>query len=76
MKRLLFFLFGLLSCLSSANASHIMGGEITYDWLGGNDYRVRYTFYRDCAGIAAPAVVQITYGSATCGTTGLILRPT
>ena len=51
-----------------------MGGELTYDWLGGNDYRVRYTFYRDCAGIPAPNSVVITYGSVGCGATGLLRR--
>jgi gliding motility-associated-like protein len=29
-------------------ASHIIGGEIYYDDLGGNDYRVTVKLYRDC----------------------------
>ena len=44
MKRILLFLSALLGLINSAQSSHIMGGELTYDWLGGNDYRVRYTF--------------------------------
>ena len=71
MKRILLFLSALLGLINSAQSSHIMGGELTYDWLGGNDYRVRYTFYRDCAGIPAPNSVVITYGSVGCGATGL-----
>lgn len=34
--------------LSSLKASHIVGGEIYYTHLGGNDYRVFVTLYRDC----------------------------
>lgn len=32
----------------SIYASHIVGGEIFYDHLGGNDYRVTVKLYRDC----------------------------
>ena len=40
----LFFL-----CLSEhGNASHIVGGEMTYRCLGGNRYEVRLTLRRDC----------------------------
>ena len=38
-----FFIYGL-----SANASHIVGGEMFYDCLGGNQYRVTVKLYRDC----------------------------
>ncbi len=31
-----------------ANASHIVGGEIYYDYLGGNNYRFYISVYRDC----------------------------
>ena len=44
-----FFLF-ILSVLAtfSLSASHIVGGEIYYDCLGGNQYRVTVKIYRDC----------------------------
>ena len=29
-------------------ATHIVGGEIYYDCLGGNDYRITLKIYRDC----------------------------
>ncbi len=32
----------------STNASHIVGGDIYYDYLGGNSYRFYITLYRDC----------------------------
>jgi hypothetical protein len=31
-----------------AEATHIVGGEIYYDNLGGNNYRIRMKVYRDC----------------------------
>jgi len=33
-----------------ASASHLSGGEITWSWVSGNQYRVRLTLFRDCAG--------------------------
>lgn len=33
---------------TSAKASHIVGGEITYECLGNNRYRIFLTVYRDC----------------------------
>ncbi|MEO1451260.1 MAG: hypothetical protein AAFV07_17145, partial [Bacteroidota bacterium] len=35
-------------------ATHIMGGDIIYECIGGDQYRVRLTLYRDCEGINAP----------------------
>jgi gliding motility-associated-like protein len=45
-----FILISLL-LLSSirANATHIIGGEIYYDYLGGNNYQISVVLYRDCA---------------------------
>ncbi len=33
-----------------AQASHILGGDLTYRHLAGNLYRVNFRFYRDCSG--------------------------
>jgi gliding motility-associated-like protein len=44
----------ILLCLllaTSARATHISGGEIYYDCLGGNQYLITLVVYRDCAGI-------------------------
>lgn len=41
----LFFLSGFLTTL---NATHIVGGEITYKCLGNNQYEVTLIVYRDC----------------------------
>ena len=45
--RLIFFLVFLFSAVG-AQASHIVGGDIYYDYLGGNNYRFYITVYRDC----------------------------
>lgn len=52
-------------------ASHYLGGDLTYTCLGpgpGNTtrYRLRFTLYRDCKGINAPASVTVHYSSAQC----------
>ncbi len=58
-------LFGLLILLSfqTVKATHIVGGEIYYDCLGNNNYRITLKLYRDCLnGQAAydnPAVIGI-----------------
>lgn len=45
-------LIGLLILISSPfllNASHIIGGKITYRFLGSNNYEIKLTVYRDCS---------------------------
>ena len=32
-----------------ANATHVVGGSLTYEHLGGATYRVTFKMYRDCA---------------------------
>jgi gliding motility-associated-like protein len=47
-------------------ASHAMGADLQYTCLGNNQYRVRLSFYRDCAGIdVGTAAVTIT--APSCG---------
>lgn len=38
----------LILAMGSAKASHIVGGEMYYDCLGGNNYRITVKIYRDC----------------------------
>lgn len=47
MKRILTLII-LLSCLQVSRATHIIGGELYYDCLGGNTYRITLKIYRDC----------------------------
>jgi len=44
----IFVLFISLFMLLSTRASHIIGGDIYYDYLGSNNYRFYITLYRDC----------------------------
>ena len=50
-----------------AKASHAMGADLTYECLGGNTYKIRLSFYRDCIGIPAPSNPYIKISSASCG---------
>lgn len=68
-KALLFFAFGVLFS-SGSFASHLVGGEITYQWLNGNVYQVTLTVYRDCAGINAGSTATVNFASASCGQSG------
>jgi gliding motility-associated-like protein len=58
---------------TEAQATHAMGGELTYECIGPNLYRVRLNFYRDCNGVAAPSNCtngrQFRMRSTQCGAT-------
>lgn len=41
-------LFLTIFSLSKANATHIVGGEIFYDYLGNDEYLITLEVYRDC----------------------------
>ncbi|HLG36373.1 MAG TPA: hypothetical protein VI757_15960, partial [Bacteroidia bacterium] len=45
--RILLFVF--FAGAFQASATHIVGGEMNYRWLGGNTYEISLTVYRDCA---------------------------
>lgn len=53
---------------SSMKATHIVGGELFYDFLGNNNYRITLKLYRDCLNGQAPfgglgegdAIINIT----------------
>ena len=58
MKKLLLALMLLLSSVSFA--SHIVGGEVYYDSLGNDTYRVTFEVYRDCSGSGYDNPLQYT----------------
>jgi hypothetical protein len=62
-KQFLFFIVFLFS-ITVSNASHLMGGQITYKWISGNDYLVKLTVYRDCSGIPLATVTNIQISSS------------
>ncbi len=44
-----------LSLSTSLQATHIVGGELTYECLGGDEFQVNLTVYKDCdGGLAVP----------------------
>ena len=63
-KALLCFLFLFLSFKNYA--SHVSGGNITYQCVGPNQFEITLTLYRDCNGITAPNAPNINFTS-TCG---------
>ncbi len=48
MRRLKFLLFIILGWVNSLLATHIVGGEMTYTYLGNNQYKLRLDLYIDC----------------------------
>lgn len=44
----------------AALASHLMGGEITWECQGNGQYIFKLKFYRDCNGINTPSVVSLS----------------
>lgn len=50
----IFVVFLAIFFAQNAYAAHIVGGEITYECLGDNNYRFTLNIYRDCASGGAP----------------------
>lgn len=61
------FIVMFIQAQNEAFASHAQSADITYQCLGGNQYQVTLSFYRDCAGVAAPTTATINISSASCG---------
>jgi len=60
------FIF-VVFCSIGAHATHSAGADLSYKCLGGLDYEITATFYRDCDGINEPTSVMIDYVSNSCG---------
>jgi len=50
-----------------AHATHAAGADLTYQCLGGLQYKINISFYRDCAGVSEPNSISLKYASASCG---------
>lgn len=50
-------------------ASHAAGGEIAYEYVGGNQYRIYFKFFRDCSGINEDKQVMLCYTNTCSGIT-------
>lgn len=64
MKKLLALIFIFVT--SYTFASHIAGGQITYNCLGNNQYEIKLTYFWDCAGGFNPGS-QHTINVSGCG---------
>ena len=61
MLKKLFLLIGFIALFSvKTNASHLMGGEITWDCIGGGQYVFTMKLYRDCNGIPTSPIVSLS----------------
>ena len=66
---LLFWLSLIISFIQTkteAYASHAQSADLTYQCIGGNQYQLSLSFYRDCAGANAPNSVNINFSSISC----------
>ncbi len=61
MKRLLILAITLFSTLYTANATHLMGGEITVQDLGNGTHMVTLIAYRDTVGIQMTSTVELEF---------------
>ena len=61
------FLLVLLAFFARpVQASHIMGSELTYHWLGGLDYELTLVIVRDCQGISVSDPEMVNLHSVSC----------
>jgi gliding motility-associated-like protein len=51
---------------NTAKASHVSGGDISYQCLGNDDFLVTLNLFRDCSGITLGTTATMTF-SSTCG---------
>jgi hypothetical protein len=52
MKRILYILSFIVLPLVPAKASHILGGDLSYECIGNGQFKFTATIYRDCSGIS------------------------
>lgn len=70
MLRHLFTLLSFLLLSAGAMATHMSGGEIYWECIGPNQFRIRLLVYRDCAGIGVDPTYNLVLTSP-CGNRNL-----
>jgi hypothetical protein len=53
--------------IQPTHATHLAGADLTYTCLGGNQYQIELTWYRDCAGVTLANTEVINVRSASRG---------
>ena len=69
MKNYVFILISFFLFNSQVNASHLMGGEITWECNGSGQFIFNMKIYRDCNGISGPSGVSLTVSNCSSLTT-------
>ena len=70
------YLFLLLGFIPVVHASHFMGGDVTYECLGNNQYLVKLTVYRDCnSNTAFLDNLNFEINEGSCGSIYTIFLP-
>jgi gliding motility-associated-like protein len=77
--RLLLIVAILFFAASNSKATHIVGGSLTYEQLGGSTYRITLKLYRDCkpgsAAFPNPVTIQIRRNNGTAHTISSVSIP-
>src|SRR5688572_18151191 len=59
---------------TNSYGSHAVGADVTYTYVGPNQYLITVRFYRDCEGITAPPSVNLSYFSSCPGSGSITLN--
>jgi gliding motility-associated-like protein len=73
MKRIIFILLLIAGTAFSSSATHIAGCDLSYTCIGGNDYIITLSFYRDCSGTYENETALINFTSS-CGNFSVTLN--
>jgi len=71
MKRIAFFALAFLTFISTSQASHVPGGNITYECVGPNQYLLTLTLFEDCGTAFTSNTNQTIQIANDCGCTSL-----
>lgn len=77
MKRLITYLSTLAILIAMtlpSQASHIAGADLSYECLGNGVYMVKLDLTRDCSGIPAPTIANVSAVTTGCGTQNIQMQ--
>ena len=65
MKKILpVLLLSILTFVTEVQATHIMGGQLSYECLGNGNYLIKFSRYIDCNGAAASSWIPVSLATA------------
>lgn len=74
MKKFILLLVLCFGYFIQVQATHDAGADLTYTCIGGNDYLITLTFYRDCSGVTEPTTAEIDFTSSCTGAFSVVLN--